>query len=72
MTRKLDVFEKHQLRIARRTLELSDEGALILGGMSKAEAHGILGTVDPRCDCDSSGYTLDDKGNEITCPYCDN
>jgi hypothetical protein len=32
------VFDKHQLKIARKTLKLSDAGALILGGMTKAEA----------------------------------
>jgi hypothetical protein len=37
-----DVARKHQLRIARRTLELSDEGAAILGGMTKDEARKIL------------------------------
>jgi len=38
----LSVFEKHQLKIARRTLELSDVGALILGGPSKKEAKEII------------------------------
>ena len=37
-----DVARKHQLRIARRTLELSDEGAAILGGMTKDEARAII------------------------------
>lgn len=37
-----DVARKHQLRIARRTLELSDVGAQILGGMTKEEARKIL------------------------------
>ena len=37
-----DVARKHQIRIAKRTLELSDEGAMILGGMTKEEARKIL------------------------------
>ena len=37
-----DVPRTHQLRIARRTLELSDEGAAILGGMTKDEARRLL------------------------------
>lgn len=37
-----DVARKHQLRIAKRTLELSDAGAAILGGMTKDEARAII------------------------------
>ncbi len=37
-----DTFEKHQLRIAKDTLRMSDAGALILGGMDKAEARAFL------------------------------
>lgn len=39
---KLSVPEKHQLRIARRTLKMSDVGALIMGGPSKDEARRII------------------------------
>ena len=39
---KMDVFAKHQIRIAKRTLELSDIGASIMGGMTKDEARAIL------------------------------
>lgn len=42
MKRKLDVFEAHQLRIARATLKLSDAGARIMGGMTKDEAREII------------------------------
>lgn len=42
MKRRLDVFERHQLKIARRTLQLSDVGALIMGGMSKAQARELI------------------------------
>lgn len=40
--RKLSVPERHQLRIARKTLKLSDVGALIMGGPSKDEARQII------------------------------
>ena len=39
---KLTIFDKHQLAIARRTLQLSDVGALILGGMNKNEARLVI------------------------------
>ena len=42
MKRKLSVFDRHKLKIARRTLKLSDVGALILGGMSKAQARELI------------------------------
>ncbi len=38
----LTVPEKHQLRVARKTLTLSDVGALILGGPTKEEARQII------------------------------
>ena len=40
--RYLSVPEQHQLKIARRTLELSDIGAQILGGMTKPEARQVI------------------------------
>jgi len=40
--KKLSVPEKHQLRIARKTLKMSDVGALIMGGPSKPEARQII------------------------------
>jgi len=40
---RLTVPEQHQLKIARRTLfELSDVGALVFGGMTKAEAVQVI------------------------------
>ena len=42
MRKQVDVFAKHQISIAKKTLKLSDAGALILGGMTKAEAREIL------------------------------
>lgn len=37
-----DIPLKHQLKIARQTLKLSDVGARILGGMTKEEARMLL------------------------------
>lgn len=39
---KLSVPDQHRLKIARRTLTLSDAGALILGGMTKEEARQVI------------------------------
>ena len=41
-TKHIDVFAKHQIRIAQSTLRMSDVGALIMGGMTKAEAVEVL------------------------------
>jgi len=43
--RKLTVFEKHQLRIARDTLKMSDIGAHIMGGMTKKEAKNFINSL---------------------------
>ena len=40
-----DVAKKHQTKIARDTLRMSDAGALIMGGMSKAEARAYLAGI---------------------------
>lgn len=40
--------EKHQLKIARATLKLSDAGAAILGGMTKAQAREIIARHKPK------------------------
>ncbi len=50
VTRKpeLNVFQKHQLAIARRTLQMSDIGARIMGGMTKAEARAIIARLTKR------------------------
>lgn len=37
-----DVFWQHQVKIAKRTMELSEAGAMILGGMNHEEAREIL------------------------------
>ena len=42
MHKELSVFDRHQIRIARGTLKLSDAGARILGGMTKEEARAVL------------------------------
>lgn len=38
----MDVFKKHQLRIAKATLKMSDAGARIMGGMTKEEARATI------------------------------
>ena len=40
--RRIELFEKHQLKIARDTLKLSDVGARIMGGMTKEEARAVI------------------------------
>ena len=48
MSRKLSVFEKHQLRIARKTLNMPDEVVALLGGMTKEEAKQIIKKLSKR------------------------
>lgn len=38
----LTVSEKHQFAIARKTLRMSDAGALVMGGMTKEEARAVI------------------------------
>src|SRR5208282_134274 len=38
----LSVPEKHQLRIARDTMKMSDIGARVMGGMSKDDARAVI------------------------------
>jgi hypothetical protein len=40
--RSLQVWDKHQLKIARDTLKMSDAGARIMGGMTKEEARRVI------------------------------
>lgn len=40
--KKLTIFKKHQLKVAKDTLKLSDAGVFILGGMTKKEAKEII------------------------------
>lgn len=37
-----DVFARHQIKIAKDTLKMSDSGALIMGGMTKEQARVVL------------------------------
>ena len=47
-----DIGKYHQLKIARRTMELSCVGALILGGMDHTDAARLLGRGIPDdCTC---------------------
>lgn len=41
----LSIPEQHRLKIARRTLTLSDAGARIMGGMTKDEARAFIKKV---------------------------
>lgn len=43
--RKLTVPQKHQKKIAIRTLQLNDVGMMILGGMNKPEARDFLRSI---------------------------
>lgn len=38
MNKKLSVPDQHKLKIARKTLAMTDVGALVMGGPTKAEA----------------------------------
>jgi hypothetical protein len=40
--RKLDTFEKHQLKIAKSTLKMPDPILGVMGGMSKFQAKEII------------------------------
>jgi len=44
----LTVPDRHQLRIARDTLKLSDVGARIMGGMSKDQARDVIARLTGR------------------------
>ena len=41
----MDIFQGHQFKIAKDTLRLSDIGARVMGGMTKAEARDFLYAV---------------------------
>ena len=43
--RTLSVPEKHQRKIAIRTLQMSDAGARIMGGMTKEQARAFLKSI---------------------------
>ena len=43
MNKQLSVFDQHRLKIAKRTwYELSEVGALVLGGMTKKQAKEVI------------------------------
>ena len=42
MTKALSVPERHQLKVARKTLTYSDVGARCMGGPTKEEAREII------------------------------
>ena len=41
----MDVFRKHQLNIAKKTLRLSNVGVLVMGGMTKEDAREFLKSI---------------------------
>lgn len=45
MTKNLSTFDKHQQKIAKDTLRMSDAGAMIMGGMNKDEARAFLASI---------------------------
>ena len=42
MKKELSVFDKHQIKIAKETLKMSEVGARIMGGMTHDQAKEIL------------------------------
>lgn len=44
MASQKNIFDRHQIKIAKRTLRLSDAGAICLGGMTKLSARIVLRT----------------------------
>jgi hypothetical protein len=40
--RQGEPFDGHRIRIAKSTLRMSDMGAAVMGGMSKADARNVL------------------------------
>ena len=56
--RELSVPERHQLVIARRTLKMSDVGARVMGGPTKAEAREIIKRLTGRAPKDNPAQKL--------------
>ena len=44
----MNILEKHQVKIAKATLKMSDIGAAIMGGMTKEHARQILLRYHPQ------------------------
>lgn len=40
--KRLSVFEKHRLKIAKKTIKMNDVMARIMGGMTKKEAESFI------------------------------
>ena len=72
MRRILTTPEKHQLRIARDTLKMSDMGARIMGGPSKPESRRIIFSLTGRWPCDHhpSRRATSSKYTELLCEPC--
>ncbi len=59
----MDVFKKHQLRIAKATLKMHCVGALVMGGMNHPQAIAIIkeftGKTNSRfSDCTCGDYCI--------------
>ena len=50
--RQLTIPERHQLKVARATLLLSDGMAVVMGGPTKHEARGIIQGLTGRRPCE--------------------
>jgi len=42
---KLDIFKRHQKKIAIDTLKMTDAGASVMGGMTKDDARSFLKSI---------------------------
>ncbi len=60
----MDVFRREQLKIARATLRMSDTGALVMGGMTKAEARTLLGLQTADLEIDEEIRNEKEKDSE--------
>jgi hypothetical protein len=47
---ELNVFQKHQLAIAKKTLKMSDAMVGVMGGMTKSEARDIIKRINRHAD----------------------
>jgi len=61
----MDIFKKHQLRIARDTLKMHCVGAYIMGGLPRGHVDakaiiekltGKIITLPPECKCDNGQW----------------
>ena len=60
----MNTFDKHQVAIAKKTLQYSDVGAVIMGGMTKDEARRVLAKHGVKVD-EAGGMTPAVKKSEL-------